>query len=94
MGFPKDLQGVLWSKDVLRLDLQKDKTHIIHQVLMYGSLAQVDWLRGTYSDEEIRKVFIREPKKIYSPAAFNFTKNYLLGIKKNLPASKYVKSVF
>lgn len=94
VNIAKNLQGVLWSRDISSLDLHKDKDYIIHQVLMFGSLSQIKWLRKTYGKKEIRKVFVKNPRKIYSPGAFNFIKNYLLGVKKDLPSSKYVKIAF
>ena len=89
-----NLQGVLWSKNVSNLDLQQDKNYIIHQVLMYGSLDHIKWLRSVYSNAEIKEVFIEKPKKIYTPQAFNLIKNYLLKIKINLSEKNYVKTVY
>lgn len=43
---PENWQGILWSCNVKKLDWQKDKNYIIHQVLMYGDL----------KDETIRKL--------------------------------------
>ena len=93
-GISKGFQGVLWSRDVSSLDIQEDKNYIIHQVLMYGSLDQIKWLKSVYSGGEIREVFCKQPKKIYTPQAFNFIKNYLLGISTSLSEKEYVKSIF
>jgi len=91
---PKRLQGLFWSNDLTNLDLDKDKDLIIHQILTYGSLNDFKWLKSIYPKEEIKKIFITYPKKNYAPSRFNFVKNYLLGIKEDLPHSKYVKSTF
>jgi len=91
---PQDLQGVFWSKNVSSLDLQQDKNYIIHQTLMYGSLEHIDWLRSVYADSEIKKVFIHNPKKVYTPQAFNLIKNYLLKIETDLSKENYVKTVY
>lgn len=92
---PASLQGVLWSKSVDLLDLEKDKIYIIHQVLSYGSLQEIRWLFKVYSSREMINVFLRFPKKIYQPAIFNFVKVFVLGLKeKTLPEEKYVKTVF
>lgn len=88
------MQGILWSKNAKDLDLQTDKNYIIHQVLMHGSLEQISWLKQNYSPQEIKQVFTTQPKKIYTPAAFNFIKNYLLKIEKPLEEKKYVKTLF
>lgn len=85
------MQGIFWSRSANKLDLQTDKNYIIHQVLMYGSLEQIDWLKKTYSSQEINQVFINHPKKIYTPPAFNFIKNYLLKLTQPLDQNLYVK---
>lgn len=91
---PDSLQGVLWSKSVKELDLKKDKVYIIHQVLSYGSLKQIKWLFKVYPSEEIRRVFLKYPKKIYTPPVFYFVKDFILVISKKLLKEKYVKTPF
>ena len=93
MDVPKQLQGVLWSRDISHLDLQGDKNYIIHQILNYGNLEQIAWLKRVYSKEEIKKEFISKPRKLYTSSAFNFTKNYLLGIDRKLHEDDYVKDL-
>ena len=88
-------QGILWSKDIKNMDLEKDKIYIIHQVLNYGSLRQIKKLFKIYTPEEIVDVFVNHPQKIYSPAVFNFIKKFILGLEKeNLQVEKYVKTSF
>ncbi len=89
---PSSLQGVVWSRDINSLNLEKDKDYVIHQVLAYGTFKQIKWLKSVYSEDEIRKVFEVSPKKAYTPSQFNFVKNYILSIDKNLPSENYVKS--
>lgn len=92
---PASFQGVLWSKSVDLLNLEKDKIYIIHQILSYGSLQEIGWLFMAYSSSEIINVFLRFPKKIYQPAIFNFVKVFVLGLKeKTISEEKYVKTVF
>lgn len=93
MKIPIELQGILWSRDILKLDLERDKNYIIHQVLMYGSLTQINWLRSVYSKEKIEKEFVEKPRKLYTKSAFNFIKNYILGITKQLEVDFYVKDL-
>lgn len=95
VNLPASLQGVLWSKSVDLLDLEKDKIYIIHQILSYGSFQEIRWLFKVYSSGEVVNVFLRFPKKIYQPAIFNFVKVFVLGLKeKALSQEKYVKTVF
>lgn len=61
---------------------------------MYGSLDHIDWLRSVYSNDEIKKVFINKPRKVYTPQAFNLIKNYLLRIEADLPEKNYVKTIY
>jgi hypothetical protein len=93
MIVPKQLQGLLWGRDISSLDAQKDKNYIIHQVLTYGTFEQIKWLEKAYSKDEIREVFVTKPKKQYTNSSFNFVKNYLLGITQKLPKDSYVKDL-
>ena len=85
------MQGIFWSRTVKKIDPEKDKTYIIHQVLMYGGLNDIEMLKKTYSLAEIKNTFIKYPSKIYTPQAFNFISKFILDIK-NSNAKKYVKS--
>lgn len=88
-------QGLLWSKKLGNIDLEKDKVYIIHQILSYGNLAEIKWLFKIYSTEEIRKVFLSCPKRIYSPAVLDFIKNFILNLKdKKIIKENYVKTAF
>jgi len=92
---PKKLQGILWSKNVKNLDLEKNKIYIIHQLLMYGDLDEMAWLLKTYSKKEIRRVFEQKSMKIHTPQCFNFIKNIVLGLKKkSLSPKDYVKTLY
>lgn len=91
---PKHLQGILWSKDVKEIDPEKDRVYLIHQVLRYGDLDDIDWLFRQYEQEQVKRVFLESPLPIYSRSSLNFVKNYLLGLT-GLPLDQkaYVKSL-
>ncbi|OGM27994.1 hypothetical protein A3D00_04600 [Candidatus Woesebacteria bacterium RIFCSPHIGHO2_02_FULL_38_9] len=90
---PKNLQGVLWSVGIDKLDLQKDKAYIINQVLAYGTWGQLKWLFRVYSKKEIKKIFVEKPQKDYVFPSFNFVKNFLLDLNHtSLNPAKYVKT--
>jgi len=92
---PNSLQPILWSKNVKNLDLEKDKVYIIHQVLSFGNFEQIKWLFNVYGQKEIREVFLKYPKKIYTASMFNFVKNFILDLEdKKLLEEKYVKTLF
>lgn len=91
---PPKFQALLWSKNVEKLDLEQDKIYIIHQILSYGDLKELQWLFRIYDRKEIEEVFIRFPKKIYQSAVFYFVKNFVLDVKnKRLREENYVKSL-
>lgn len=92
MIVPASLQGILWSKNTKKLDLQKDKIYIIHQVLSAGSLKEVRWLFRTFARKEIVSVFKKFPQKIYTKSKFNFVKNFVLRISAQLDEKKYLKN--
>ena len=91
---PKKLQGILWSVDVSDIDLEENKSYIANQILSLGTLEELSWLFKNYTKEMIRKIFVNEPAKIYSPSSFNFCKNILLGLEdRDLPPERYVKTL-
>lgn len=59
---PQSLQAALWSYDLERLDIEKDKKLIITQVLNYGVLKDVKWLYSIYSEEDIKEV-VKNPSR-------------------------------
>lgn len=93
-SIPQSFQGVLWSTNVANLDFEKDKDYIIHQVLMYGTLRQIQWLFRIYGKSKIKQVFLKRAQNIYSPPAFYFIKNIIFGIKTSLDKKRYVKTLF
>ena len=91
---PKNLQGILWSASINKLDLDKHKSYIIHQVLMYGDFSHIQWLFDTYSKKQIQKVFLEKPQKIYTKPAVNYISKYILGLKNTPPFDKYVSTIY
>jgi hypothetical protein len=91
---PQKLQGILWSVDVNDLDIHEDRNYIINQILSLGILDELKWLLNAYSLSTIKEVFIQKPAKIYTPSAFHFCRDILLGLEhKNLPANRYVRTL-
>ena len=90
---PQKLQSVLWSRDIKKLDLKKDNLYIIHQILSFGRMEDLNWLLQAYTKAEIVKIFIEHPYKDYDRVRFNFIKNFFLDLKKqNLEEKQYVKN--
>ena len=89
------LQPILWSADVTKLDVKKDRWYIIHQVLIYGTLSEIKWLFQTYGIKQVIDVFVHEPARLYSKKVFHFIKNYLLPLREtNLYEEDYITSLY
>lgn len=92
---PSTLQSVLWSVDVNKLDWQRDKNYIIHQVLIYGDINELRWLLQTYTKKTVADVFLNCPAKIYPKEMFRFVKDYILGMEGlTLDEEDYVTAFF
>lgn len=63
----------------------------VHQVLMFGTLSDIKALKNKLGEEKIKELFLRFPKKIYTPPAFNFIKNFILHIRASIDDQKYLK---
>lgn len=64
----------------------------IHQTLMFGTLEEIKYLLNAVGKKKIKERFLKSPKKIYTASAFNFIKNFVLGINIKLDAQKYLKT--
>lgn len=92
---PDSLQGIFWSKSVDQLDLVQDKTYIIHQVLRFGSLADIKWLFKAYGERTVKEEFRKHPKAVYSRPALNFAKNLILGLEdERVDEKRYIQSFY
>ncbi|MCX6791651.1 MAG: hypothetical protein NT149_01270 [Candidatus Gottesmanbacteria bacterium] len=91
---PLSLQGVLWSKATSKLDCQRDKNYIIHQILSYGTWEHIRWLFDTYGRDEIKNIFLHYPAKNYTEKTFHFFGNVVLGIMPgSIDIKDYVKTL-
>jgi len=69
---PESFQRALWSYDIKKLDLRKDKKEIITQVLNYGDWQDIKNLFRLYSEEEIKKVISNPRKGVWFEKVLNF----------------------
>ena len=53
---PKSVRACLWSHDIAALDVQRDKSIIISNVLNYGTEEAARWVFRTYKEEEVANV--------------------------------------
>ena len=64
-AIPQRLQSILWSSDVSKLDSDKNKTYIIHQILSHGRMEDILWIFSIYPKKIIQESFINHPFKEY-----------------------------
>ena len=64
---------------------------VIHQVLMFGTLEEIKYLKKAVGENMIKKIFLSCPKKIYTTPAFNFIKKFILHITSSIDEHKYLK---
>lgn len=88
-----DKRHLFWSADINLLDLEKHKKYIIHQVLQYGNLLDLKWLENIYSKNDVKKVFIDQPRRTYQAKTFHFIKEYILKITTPLDSRLYVSTI-
>lgn len=60
MTFPPAVRACLWSYDIGALDLERDKTLIITNVLNHGTKEATDWLFAQYASPLVSSV-IQKP---------------------------------
>lgn len=77
----------MWSVNIAKLDLEKDRPYIVNQVLSYGTLNEIRWLMKTYGKDTVKQVFLKQPIKVYTPSAFRFSQ-LLLGVS-GIMADRY-----
>jgi len=77
---PSYAQPFLWSYDVNKLDLQRDKRRIITNILNLGTAESTDWLFKTYHKEDIKKAIIDPLPGEWDEKSLNFW-SLILNIK-------------
>lgn len=69
-----------------------ESSDAIHQILMYGTLPEISYLKKQFGEEKLQNAFLKNPKKIYTPAALNFIKTFILHIHSNIDEQQYLKT--
>ena len=52
-AIPQFIRPFLWSYDISKLDLEKDKKRIITNILNYGTKEATDWLFSKFERKDI-----------------------------------------
>lgn len=63
----------------------------IHQILMFGKLSDIQSLKKATGENSIKEAFLHFPKKVYTAAALNFIKNFILKISTPIDEQQYLK---
>jgi len=79
---PKNFKTLLWSYDISRLDVERDKNRIIINTINYGDLSHWRWLVEMYSAQEIKKIIETTPVSEFRPQALKLI-SLLLGISEH-----------
>lgn len=69
---PLFLKPFLWSYDFSNLDKTKNQKNIIKNILDYGTLSAIAWMKNNYSENEIKKVIRESTKTEWSKKSINF----------------------
>lgn len=87
---PKFLQSFLWSVKIEELDWWTDRIYIIHQILSFGDVKALKWLFRNYSREEIKRVFLEHPMRIYRSPSLNLANIVIFDSPIQLKNKNYV----
>jgi|AntRauTorckE6833_2_1112554.scaffolds.fasta_scaffold122034_1 hypothetical protein len=69
---PQFLRPFLWSYDLSRLDAQEHKDIIIKNILDFGNVWATDWMKSTYTENEIKEVIRKSVRSSWSKKSINF----------------------
>ena len=74
MKIPNFLRPFLWSYDLKKLDLEKNKEKIIFNILNFGNKKATDWLFTVYSKKEIIQISKKIKPRLWQRRSYNFWK--------------------
>lgn len=69
---PKQFQRALWSYNINKMDLVKDKKEIISQVLNHGSWEDLKILYKIYKEREIKDIIKNPRRGVWFDKVLNF----------------------
>ena len=69
---PKKFQRIIWSYDISKVDLEKNKREIITQVLNYGTWQDLKLLFKIYPEKEIKKIIKNPRRGVWFKKVLNF----------------------
>ncbi len=69
-----------------------DSPDTIHQILEYGTLQDITELKKKVGLQKLKNIFLAHPKKVYTPASFNFISKFILTVTTPIHKDAYLKS--
>ena len=91
---PASVQTLFWSDPDVPHTVENDAPEIVHRIFAYGDLDDIRWLKRTYDIETLRRLFIENPRTVYTASAFHFATEIVLHIEaSSLDRSRYIKCV-
>ncbi|MDO8559395.1 MAG: hypothetical protein Q7R84_03625 [bacterium] len=69
---PSYAKPFLWSYDVKKLNLRRDKKRIITNILNLGTAKSTDWLFKIYNNNDIKEAIINPLPGEWSKKSLNF----------------------
>ena len=87
---PSYIHPFLWSYDISKLDLFRDKKRIITNVLNLGTSEATRWLFGTYTHDDIENAVTSPFPGEWSKKSLNFW-SLVLGVKPGLINRRILK---
>ena len=91
MPLPNFLQSALWSYNIKKMDVDKDKKLIMEQILNYGTWKQLKWLLNNYSWREIKNVVKNPARGCWRDDVLNY---WLLFFNIKMSKSKKERALF
>lgn len=77
---PSFIRPFLWSYDIEKLDLSRDKKRIITNILNLGTVLATRWLFDVYSQEDIKEAVAHPLAGTWNKKSLNFW-GLVLGVK-------------
>ena len=68
-----------------------DSPDTLHQILAFGTLEDLKQLKKEVGQESLQTMFVRYPKKIYTPQSLAFIKKFILHLTHPIDDNKYFK---
>ncbi len=87
---PPSIHPFLWSYDIEKLNLQRDKKRIITNILNLGTVQATKWLFEVYSQEDIKEALTNPLSGEWNRKSLNFW-GLVLDVKPDLSNQRAIK---